>query len=396
MFGDPKDPEDCASASASTSASSASTSEPQVKEQAIDFSRCSFSSTPTFLDEVIPPTEQNKYGIQHIIDIMDLENIDLSESFDWAYSLLTIFTKICNRVADMSVKESKAFYPFTKESHAFYSGQLDRRVSKNKNQFVDAVLSCMDDHTRRYRSKITMTSSFITLFFVGLFETHSARHWVEPLEVIKEGLSKEALVWQFHSPAALQRIIFGNAGELSPYLWYEVMLCRTYGAQARDLCRVFKYLVTAGYHSIQAMFDTLCEGTLFVPANGGNYISKIMVPWITCMPPFWPKKWDRVVFYNHVILDDADMDAFGEEMNVLFGLPAVSPCITEVYIDTLGDGKLHKFTPGALRNKNEIPFRLNKRPLEESSLSLPSSSSSSSPQSFEDTSSYKKKLRRRD
>lgn len=368
----------------------ACSSEPIEAAQELTYTNCSFYNTSVFLDEVIPPTDNNKEIMTQIVSILNLDDvIDINGSFGWQYSLLTIFTKMCNSIVNANVADTRAFYPFTARSYALLSGFEDKNIKNTESVFVDAILTCMDDHTRRYRNKSTLTSALIIMIFYHLFELKPAGIWMEPLPTIIEGMKKvQGSVWCAHSSVALQRIIFGNAGELSPYLWYEVLLCKTFGEHARNQCRVFKYMCTAGYSMIQAMFDTLCSDVIFVSVSQPTYIKEILIPWILNMPPFWKKSWKRVVFYD-APWRYHETWFHNNHMELLFDI-LPEGCSTECYVECAGE--YLKFDPKSMKKEEErIARQKEKRAREFESLpkftSIEPNSQSPPP--------YKSKLRRR-
>lgn len=308
------------------------------------YSQCSFNNIELYLDKVIPPTSNNKKVWSDIVVLAEMNYIKFDVSFDWNISLLYIISKICT-VTFHQISNDLVLFPFDKQTLAWYTGELDDMV-KTSPFFTEAMIKGFNTYVSRSRKEFAASTALFIIFFNYFFTTKPAHAWIEPFKMIYGYIADYEGNWHWKNPELLlHRITTVTCGDIYPYLWYEIMLIKTFGDSVRSqLCRMFNYICLARFYNLQAMFDTLFPTTLYVALHPYGYISEILSTWLTIKPTFWEHHWTSIVFYK---IDDVPIPDFfkiQEEVVSLFKLLDVEK-IEHVSAPTLYHKHLEKIVP---------------------------------------------------
>lgn len=345
-----------------------------------DTSVCSFSNLEHYLDEIILPTVENKKILAEIALLGGWGVTHFDKSFDWNISLLLIFNKIC-ATSYNKIKTWKQFFPMDQKTSLWYTGEINENVNTTP-LFTAAMINGLSGYVARMRNEFSISTAMFIVLFNHLFTLKPATEWVEDFRDIQFHITENQGNWDWKRlDMLLHRIATVSAGNLNPYLWYEIMLAKTFGDEARHLCRVFQNIGRARFYTLQAMFDTLFPKTLYVALYPGGYISIVLASWLRYKPACWQtSSWKKIVFYE---VEDVSVPEFIEiksEIVTLFGAVDLNP-IDQVVAPVSYQRHLEKLVPN-FKKKEVFRKSLVKR-------TSPSSSSSSS-------SEYKTKLRRRE
>lgn len=346
------------------------------EDDELDTSSCSFENLEQYLDEVIMPTEENKAIMTEVAKISEWGRTNFEEDFDWNVSLLSIISKLCSTTT-FRMETWDQFFPLTKESMLWYTGSVNDLVQTTPI-FSAAMLKGLSIYASRSRNEFTISSALFIVFFNYFFTYRPADAWIEPFKIVYEHIDTNSGNWAWKDPELiLHRIATVCCGDMNPYLWYEIMLIKTFGEQARGICKLFKYFSMAKYYTLQAMFDTLFPNTLYVALYPQGYINNVLTTWLKVKPEFWTSsRWTTIVFYEVEDVPIPSYYALESEISKLF------ETLNLESIEYIHAPKSYE-----LNLKKSVPIFKQRDVFKKKSLKRSTPSSSSSEQ-------YKNKLRR--